>query len=227
MVPKFQALGIDGGTIKEKYGGAGFTNLEHGAISYELAKIDSGIATFYNVHNAIGLNVINTLGDEEQKMRMLPSAMNFKKIACFGLTEPTNGSDASNLTTTATKTEGGYLINGRKRWIGNALTATYINVWARNPAEGNKVQCFVVMGGSKGLKLSKIKNKYSMRLVQNADIEFDNVFVPDNNRLTHGKDFASGTAAMLESSRLQVAWMGAGVAAGAYEAALKYCLQRH
>lgn len=142
------------------------------------------------------------------------------------MTEPDYGSDASNLQTTAVKVEGGWLLNGKKRWIGNATFASYYMVWARNPSEGNKVQCFVATGGSKGLKATKIENKYSLRLVQNADIEFDNVFVPDNNRLTYGKDFQSGTATMLESSRLIVGWMIAGVAAGAYESALKYCLNR-
>ena len=73
---------------------------------------------------------------------------------------------------------------------------------------------------------TKIEKKYALRMVQNADITFDNVFIPEKNRLTYGKDFASGTSAMLESSRLAVAWMVVGAAAGAYETALKYCLTR-
>ncbi len=85
----------------------------------------------------------------------------------------------------------------------------------------------MVTKGSKGLKTTKIENKYSLRIVQNADIELVDVFVPDNNKLTKSKDFATGTNAILESSRLGVGWMIVGVAAGAYEAALKYCLTRH
>jgi glutaryl-CoA dehydrogenase len=84
----------------------------------------------------------------------------------------------------------------------------------------------VVTKGSKGLKTSKIENKYSLRMVQNTDIDMKDVFVPDHNKLTHAKDFATGTNAVLEASRLAVAWLAAGNAAGAYEAALKYCLQR-
>ena len=80
--------------------------------------------------------------------------------------------------------------------------------------------------GSKGLTTTKIENKYSLKMVQNADIVLKDVFVPDNNRLTKAKDFSSGTNAVLESSRLGVAWLGTGVAAGAYEAALKYTLNR-
>ena len=148
------------------------------------------------------------------------------KFICFGLTEPDYGSDASSLKTTATKTEGGYLINGCKRWIGNATFADYIVVWAKNANDGNRIQAFIVTRGSPGLKTSKIENKYSLRMVQNADIEMKDVFVPTKNKLTKSKDFATGTNVILEASRLGVAWMIAGVAAGAYEAALKYALKR-
>lgn len=84
----------------------------------------------------------------------------------------------------------------------------------------------MVTRGSVGLKTSKIEDKYALRMVQNADIEMTDVFVPDKNKLTKSKDFATGTNAVLEASRMGVAWMIAGVAAGAYEAALKYCLER-
>ena len=105
---------------------------------YEMAKRDGGLATFFLVHNAIGMAVIDALGDEEQKKRLLTPGIKFEKIFCFGLTEPDNGSDASGLKTTATKVEGGYLINGRKRWIGNGTFGDVI-VWARNPSDGNRV----------------------------------------------------------------------------------------
>jgi len=84
----------------------------------------------------------------------------------------------------------------------------------------------LVTRGSVGLKTSKIEDKYALRMVQNADIEMTDVFVPGKNKLTKSKDFATGTNAVLEASRMGVAWMIAGVAAGAYEAALKYCLER-
>jgi len=87
------------------------------------------------------------------------------KIICFGLTEPQNGSDASGLATTATKVEGGYLLNGEKRWIGNATHADYVNVWAKNPLEENKVQCFVVEAKkAKGFTATKIEGKFSLRM---------------------------------------------------------------
>ena len=96
------------------------------------------------VHNCLGMAVVDALGDDEQRARLLPDMISLDKTICFGLTEPTNGSDASNLRTTAQKVEGGYRLNGRKRWIGNATFADYIIVWARNEGEDNKVQGFVV-----------------------------------------------------------------------------------
>lgn len=147
------------------------------------------------------------------------------KICSFALTEPDYGSDATSLKTVAKKVEGGWLLNGKKRWIGNATIADYIITWAVNPLENNNIQAFVVTKGSKGLKTSKIENKYALRIVQNADIELVDVFVPDNNRLAKSKDF-SGANAVLENSRLAVCWNITGVAVGAYEAALKYCLTR-
>ena len=100
--------------------------------------------------------VVDHLGDNEQRSKLLPDLVKLEKCISFGLTEPTNGSDASMLQTTAKVVKGGYLISGRKRWIGNATFADYITIWARNEAEGNKVQGFVVTKGSKGLVTKKM-----------------------------------------------------------------------
>lgn len=115
------------------------TNLETGSIAFELAKKDASMATFVCVHNLIGTAVVNALGDEEQKERILGECINMDKFICFGLTEPNYGSDATSLKTTATKCEGGYMLNGSKRWIGNATFADYIVIWARNAEENNKI----------------------------------------------------------------------------------------
>lgn len=111
LVPQIQQLGINGMQIAE-YGGPGFSNLEAGAMYYELAKVDASVGTFVLVHNAIGNNVVAALGDEQQKQRILSETIPMNKYICFGLTEPLNGSDATSLQTTATKVDGGYLLNG-------------------------------------------------------------------------------------------------------------------
>ena len=112
------------------------------------------------------MGVVDLLGSEEQRARILPDAIALKKIMSFGLTEPDYGSDASGLKTSAKKVPGGYLITGEKRWIGNGTFADYIIIWARNLEEGNKIQAFVVEKGAKGLKTTKIENKYALRIVQ-------------------------------------------------------------
>eukprot|EP00347_Sterkiella_histriomuscorum_P001177 403373032 len=223
-VPKMAQLGINGLMIKD-FGGPGFTNVESWAMIYEIAKVDMSVCTFLMVHNCIGMSVINYLGSEEQRARLLPECIKLEKICSFGLTEPDYGSDASSLRTSAKKVEGGYILNGQKRWIGNGTFADYIIVWARNEADGNRIQAFVVTKGSKGLTTKKIENKYALRITQNADVYLDGVFVPDNMRLEKAKDFSSANQ-ILEHSRIGVAWFGAALGAGAYEAALKYALSR-
>lgn len=225
MTEKIKPLGINGLQIKG-YGSPGLTTLEAGSIIYEFAKRDGSVCTFFLVHNAIGMSVVATLGDEEQKSRLLPGGMSFDRIMSFGLTEPLNGSDASGLKTTAKKVEGGWLLNGEKRWVGNATVGDCC-VWAKNVDDGNRIQCFYVEKGSKGFQTSKIERKYSLRSVHNADIKLTDCFVPDKNKLAFAKDFATGTNAILEASRLMVAWIACGTATGAYEAALRYCLKRN
>ena len=106
------------------------TILESCLIWYEISKYDATAALILGVQFLLGVSVINLLGSEEQKNRILPDANNFKKFISFGLTEPLKGSEAVNIDTTASKVEGGYLINGKKRWIGNSTFADYIIVWA-------------------------------------------------------------------------------------------------
>jgi alkylation response protein AidB-like acyl-CoA dehydrogenase len=117
------------------------------------------------VHDFIGMHSVDCLGDEEQKQRMLPEGVKLNHIFSFGLTEKDFGSDATSLITTAKKVEGGYILNGNKRWIGNAGFAQYIVIWAKNEDDGNRIQAFVVEKGSKGFSTKKIENKYSLRMV--------------------------------------------------------------
>ncbi len=131
LIPRIKELGINGYHIKE-FGSPGLNSVEVGALCYELAKIDASIFTFLTVHNSIGMAVIDILGSEEQRQRILPDGVALKKILSFGLTEPNYGSDATSLKTTAKKVDGGYLISGEKRWIGNATWCDYIIVWAIN-----------------------------------------------------------------------------------------------
>ncbi len=181
VVPKIAKLGLGGGTIKG-FSCAGQSVVEAGLTCIELARVDGSMSTFLMVHNSLCMLTIDLLGSEEQKQQLLPDLAALKTIGAWGLTEPSNGSDASALQTTATKVDGGYELNGCKRWIGNATFADWVVIWARNNETG-QVNAFVVKKGTKGFKTSKIENKIALRCVQNADIEMTKCFVPDSARL--------------------------------------------
>ena len=133
--------------------------------------------------------VIDALGDDAQRARILPALMNLDCFISFGLTEASGGSNASDPGTNARKVPGGYVLNGVKRWIGQGTYADYIVVWAKNVDDGNRVQGFVVEKGSPGLKTEKMMNKMACRMTQNADVYMKDVFVSDYNRLTYATDF--------------------------------------
>lgn len=135
------------------------------AMLYELGRADQSLALIMFLQNSLGIAVYEHCCSEEQKARFLPDLISLKKFSCFGLTEPDNGSDATGMQTTARKVEGGYIINGKKRWPGNAVLADYTIVWAKNLSDGNKLQGFVVEKGMKGHTATAVPNKIALRLV--------------------------------------------------------------
>jgi len=163
-------------------------------------------------------------GSEEQKQRYLPRLATCELTGCWALTEPGHGSDAAAMETTARKVDGGWVLNGFKRWIGNGTFADVTVVWARDTAS-KRVKAFVVEKGSKGHRATKIENKTALRCVQNADIVLEDCFVPDSCELPGARSFAD-TAKVLQTSRVLVAWMVLGVAAGVYDAVHRYVSER-
>jgi len=138
-MPEIVKMGCNGFHIKD-FGGPNLSQFGVAAVVFELAKYDASIATFIAVHNSIGMQVIDMLGSDEQRARFLPDGLAFKKIYGFGLTEPEYGSDATSLKTSAKKVDGGYILNGKKRWIGNStFPNSVVVVWARNEDEGGKI----------------------------------------------------------------------------------------
>lgn len=224
LVPKFAALGIGGGNLVGAHGGKGLSLLACAMANIELGRVDGSMSTFFLVHTFLAELTIGLLGSEAQKKEWLDDMATFRKVGCWALTEPSNGSDASALTTTARRTNGGWILNGRKRWIGNGTFADVIVVWARNEESG-QVNAFIVKKDNPGFKASKIENKIALRCVQNADIELKEAFVPDSDRLPGVKSFAD-TNKVLAISRIMVAWQPVGLAIGAYDAAARYVAQR-
>ncbi len=179
--------------LPEKYGGKGYDLMSVCHISRTLASIDASFTTALLVQYGLCCESILLCGYEQQKMRFLPSLSTLNKIGCFCLTEPQSGSDASDLRTTAVKVPGGYRISGSKRWIGNATSSEIFLVWARNTSiSGNPIMGFIVQRSQQkdplSIQTTKIEGKISMRMVQNANVEFVDAFCPvEDAMLDHGK----------------------------------------
>jgi glutaryl-CoA dehydrogenase len=224
IVPKLAAIGI-GGVGYEGYGAAGGSMLLNGFVAMELARIDSSIATFWGVHTGLSAGSIYLCGDEEQKQRWLPSMMRFEKIGSFGLTEPLVGSATSGGMMTTCRREGdAWVLNGEKKWIGNATFADINVIWARDEASG-QVKGFVVAKDNSGFSVKKIESKMALRVVQNGWITLKDCRVPEADRLQKADSFKDA-AKVLRMTRAGVAWFAVGCGRGAYEHALRYSTER-
>jgi glutaryl-CoA dehydrogenase len=224
LLPGLAQLGI-AGVAYDGYGCPGGGPLLDGVLAMELARSDPSMSTFMGVHSGLAMGSIYLCGSQEQKERWLPAMARLEKIGAFGLTEPDVGSGAAGgLTTTCRRDGDTWVIDGQKKWIGNATFADYIIIWARDVSDG-QVKGFVVEKGTPGLSTTKIKDKIALRVVQNAYITLDGVRVPEASRLQQATSFKQ-TAAVLRLTRAGVAWQAVGCAMGAYEHALAYAKER-
>lgn len=217
-------LGIIGGLIRG-FGSAGLDPLEMGMTMYELAKGDGSISTFYGVHSGLAMGSIGLLGSNEQRERWLPAMSRLEKIGAFGLTEPERGSDAVGIQAKALLDGDTYVLNGKKRWIGNASIADVLIIWARD--ENDELGGFVIEDPNmvEGLVIEDLAGKIGKRAILNAQITMTDVRVPAENRLVKPRSFRDA-GKVLGMGRFGVAWEAAGIAAGAFEHALAYTKQR-
>src|ERR1700680_1041223 len=222
LIPKLAALNIAGSAI-QGYGCPGMSVTTSGLVMLELARGDASVCTFFGVHSGLAMYSIAMLGSEAQKQRWLPPMARMEKIGAFGLTVPNHGSDAVSLETHAHREGDAYVINGVKRWIGNASFADVVIIWARD--DEGKVGGFLVEKGTPGFEPRVMTGKVSKRAVWQAEITLTNVRVPAENRLEHSHSFKD-TGLVLTATRSGVAWEAVGHAIAAYEIALKYTNER-
>jgi glutaryl-CoA dehydrogenase len=224
LLPGIRDLQISGMGY-QGYGCAGGSTLLAGFVAMELARVDCSFATFFGVHSGLAMGSIFLCGSEEQKKKWLPPMARLEKIGSFGLTEPLVGSGASGgLLTTARRDGDSWVLNGQKKWIGNATFGHLTIIWARDVAD-NQVKGFIVENNTPGFKAEKIQHKMALRVVQNALITLENCVVPEENRLQIDTSFRD-TARVLRMTRAFVAWEAVGCAMGAYEHALAYAQTR-
>ena len=224
LIEKFRELNICGVTY-DGYGCPNLPFLMEGILAMEMARVDASIATFFGVQSGLSMGSIYMCGSEAQKEKWLPAMQKFEKIGAFGLTEPEVGSGAAGgLTTTCKKVEGGWILNGQKKWIGNATFADVIIIWARD-VDSDEVKGFIVEKDNAGFSVEKIKGKMALRIVQNGLITLTDCFITDENKLENANSFKD-TAKVLQMTRAGVAWMAVGLSRGAYENALEYTRER-
>lgn len=223
LIPKVAELGIAGEAI-EGYGCPGMSDVASGLVISELARGDGSFKTFFSAHSSLAMGTIHTLGSDEQKAEWLPKMARMEKIGAFAVTEPDHGSDAVMMETEATRDGDDYVLNGQKRWIGNATFADVVIVFARDVADG-QVKGFLVEKGTEGFSTELMTGKIGKRAVWQAEIELENVRIPAGNKLEHANSFKD-TARVLTAARCGVAWEAIGPAVACYEAAVTYAKER-
>ncbi|MDP2422663.1 acyl-CoA dehydrogenase family protein [Sediminibacterium sp.] len=222
-------LGLMGVLVPAEYGGAGLGYFEYNAIIQEIAKVCGSIGLSVAAHNSLCTNHILSFGNEEQKKRWLPKLATAEWIGAWGLTEPNTGSDAGNMKTTAVKEGDHWVLNGTKSWITHGKTGEIAVVICRTgePRTSGNSTAFVVERGTAGFSAGKKENKLGMRASETAEMIFDNCIIPDSNRLGAVGDGFRQAMKILDGGRISIAALSAGIAKGAYEAALQYAQERH
>lgn len=222
-----QPLAATGQLGRHLHPGAEPSHLLRGMLTAELARKDASLATFAGVSGSLfGLSV-RRFGSPAQQARILPAVASGELVGAFALTEPGSGSDiAGGMSTTARRDGDGWVINGTKRWIGNATWGHEAVVWAKEQGGDGRFLGFLVPIGTPGWSAEKIEGKYSLRTVQNAHITLTDVRVPDTARLPGVESFRQ-ISEVLKFTRLEVGWTALGNAVGAFDAALAHAVNHH
>lgn len=227
LVEEFAKSDLCGVYIPSEYGGMGGGILDFVLLVEELSKVDGAISLCLAA-TALGTFPILLHGNEEQKRKYLPDIASGKKLAAFGLTEASAGSDATALKTTAIKDGNHYVLNGTKCFITNAGEAEIYTVFAStNPAKGARgISCFVVEKGTPGFDFGKKEKKLGIRASSTRELIFNNCKIPVENLVGkegHGLMIAQST---FDASRPGVAAQALGIAAGATDEAVNYARLR-
>jgi glutaryl-CoA dehydrogenase len=220
LVPKIAALGLAGTTIRG-YGCPGLSQVAFGLLNQELSRGDAAMNSFLGAQTMI-MDTIARFGSEAQRAEWLPQLAAMEVLGAFGLTEPDHGSDANQLETRARRVDGAYVLNGSKKWIGNAAIADVTLICARD--EDGRFGGFLVTPGP-GLELAAIGGKLVQRSGIQTLISMTDVRVPEARRLADLRSFRDITEILL-TTRYGAAWAAVGHSMAAYEVALAYVLDR-
>jgi butyryl-CoA dehydrogenase len=228
LVAKVARQGYLGAIVPPEYGGAGLDYRSYGLVVEEIGRGDSSVRTVVSVQTSLVCSILLKFGTEAQKRTYLPPLCTGEILGCFGLTEPDTGSDAANQKTRATRTEGGWRLNGAKMWISMGCHAKLALVFAQtDPDAGHRgTACFLVDTQQPGFQATPIDHKMGLHAADTAEIALDDVFVPDDHVLGEiGQGFKIAMTA-LDSGRFSVASGCVGVCASCLDESVKYSTQR-
>src|SRR2546421_3152625 len=228
LVDKAAKLGLLGVLVPDAYGGAGLDHVAFAIFVEEIARFCASTAVILDVHNSVGTEPVVLFGSQDQKGRWLPDLAQGKKLAAFALTEPEAGSDAAPRKTTATRRDGGYLLNGTKIFITNAGEAgLYVVMASTKPGSGAEgITAFLVGGDNPGLKVGPKFKKMGLNGSAIAEVYLENCRVDETDRLgQEGEGFRIARRA-LDSGRIGISAQAVGLAQGALDDALAYAKER-
>ncbi|MCD8417438.1 acyl-CoA dehydrogenase [Tenacibaculum finnmarkense genomovar finnmarkense] len=228
LVKKMGKLGFMGIMVDPKYGGSGMDAISYVLIMEELSKIDASASVMVSVNNSLVCYGLEAFGTEDQKQKYLTKLASGEQIGAFCLSEPEAGSDATSQATTAQEKDDHYLINGTKNWITNGGRAdVYLVIAQTDRSKKHKgINAFIVEKGAEGFHVGPKEDKLGIRGSDTHTLQFNNVKVPKENRISEdgfGFKFAMKT---LAGGRIGIAAQALGIASGAYELALKYSKER-
>src|SRR6266850_1452094 len=226
LLSELADLGLMGIPIPEEYGGAGADTVSYAIAVEELTRIDSSVAITVAAHTSLGTMPIYLYGTEDQKQEWVPQLASGAKLAAFGLTEASAGSDAGATRTRAELRDGQWIVNGSKMFITNAGTDITACVTITALTGDGEVSNIIVPNGTPGYEISAPMHKLGWRASDTRELSFKDVRVPESSLLgERGKGFQQFMT-ILDGGRISVASMGVGLAQGAYDLAFAYAQER-
>ncbi len=225
---KLGALGFLGCFVPEAYGGAALTVSQYIGVIEELGRVDGSVSLSVAAHNSLCTNHLVMFGSEEQKKRYLPRLASAEWVGAWGLTEPSSGSDAGGMQTTAVRSDGGWVLNGQKTFITHASTGQIAVVMAVTERSRGKsgISAFAIPLDTLGIRPGKKENKLGMRASDTSTLLIEDCRVPESALVGRENEGFKQALAILDGGRIGIAALAVGMARGAYEAALKYSGER-
>jgi len=227
-VKKMAELGLMGVPFPEEYGGSGGGPLEFAIVEEELSRVCASTGTIYFVTAGLAGQPLYRDGNEEQRQRFVVPVAKGEKLSCFALTEAGAGSDATAVDTSATRKDGGYVLNGNKLFITNGNEADIAVVFATidKSLRHRGICAFAVEKGTPGYSVGKLEHKLGIRASSTAELVFQDCFVSEGNLLgKEGEGFRIAIES-IDSSRMSVAAQAVGIAQGAFDKCLTYAKER-